>query len=82
MNKLMGPDGALNQNERTNYLSNNVKEHDKLLGQIGNSPTGGQFKALQQSADNVMRGASGLGMPLQNNPSRQYFNNAGIGGST
>ena len=64
-------------------MSNNVKEHDKLLGQIGNSPTaGGQFKALQSNAENVMRSGSGLGLPLQNNPSRQYFNNAGIGGST
>jgi len=32
MNKLMGPEGALNQNERNNFLSNNVKEHDQLLG--------------------------------------------------
>ena len=35
MNKLMGPDGALTQNERRKYLASNLPEHDKLLSNIG-----------------------------------------------
>ena len=70
MNKLMGPDGALSQPQRSSYLANNLPEHDKLLNQIGNVKPG-QFE--QSVAGGVKA--------LNNVPSRQYFNNAGIAGS-
>lgn len=71
MNRLMGPDGALNPNQRTTFLSGNVAEHDKLLGslQSKNGLYGGG--ARQTSGLNI----------LNNNPSKDYFNNAGIAGS-
>ena len=35
MNKLMGPNGAMHQDERMKYLQNNLNEHDKLVESIG-----------------------------------------------
>ena len=66
MNKLMGPDGALNPAQRGLFLSGNLDEHDKLLHQIGNARAGDRASANLQA--------------LNANPSKAYFNNAGIAG--
>lgn len=66
MNKLMGPEGALNPAQRGLFLAGNIDEHDKLLGQIGNARAGDRASANLQL--------------LNANPSKGYFNNAGIAG--
>ena len=70
MNRLMGPDGALNPNQRQTFLAGNLTEHDKLLGSLNNK--NGIYGGTRQT--------SGLNI-LNNNPSKDYFNNAGIAGS-
>jgi len=66
MNKLMGPEGALSQPQRANYLASNLPEHDKLLGSIGNVKASGIMDQGMKMLNNV--------------PSKGYFNNAGIAG--
>jgi hypothetical protein len=31
LNRIMGPNGSMNENERKIYLQNNLPEHDKLI---------------------------------------------------
>ena len=32
LNKIMGPNGSMSQNERKLYLNKNLDEHDKIVG--------------------------------------------------
>ena len=79
LNKVMGPGGSMTETERKLYLSN-LPDADKYVGAANHGtralpasslpPMGGQRSSLQ------------MGGGLQNNPSRAYFNQAGIGGSS
>lgn len=63
----MGPNGPMTNYQREKYLAGNLKEHDEMLKSPG-------YQANQANAP------SGLDV-LNNNPSKAYFNNAGIAGS-
>lgn len=71
MNRLMGPSGALSEEQRNKYLSGNVGEHDRLAAQV--KPIGyrgNDYKAAKASgATNPVRSGSGLQM-LRNNASK------------
>jgi hypothetical protein len=70
LNKIMGPNGVYPQDQRLMLLNENLTEHDELLGQ--------QLVPITKSGT---FGGSQMKM-LQNNPSRAYFNSAGIAGNS
>lgn len=71
LNKVMGPGGSMTENERKLYLRPDIAEHDKLLQ---------ANRALPVSTGPTIQPPRNYGQQLQNNPSRAYFNQAGIGG--
>ena len=66
LNRIMGPDGTMAENERKMYLSNNLAEHDRL---VRNSKD--RNNQLTASANinpiHSVQGAAAL------NPSKAYF---------
>ena len=73
MNRLMGPGGVMGQDQRQRYLSGNVAENDQMAAQA-QSPAAIGYKPQRQP--------SGLQSLSQNPSSKNYFNNAGIGGQS
>lgn len=77
LNRIMGPQGTLAENERKMYLNSNIDEHDKLVArnskELGNP--------LTASANiNPIHSVQGTAL-LNNNPSKAYFGQAGIAGN-
>jgi hypothetical protein len=91
LNKIMGPNGAMSEAQRQKFLGSNIADHDQLVEL--SKPLGNQYRSIQSIGDsygnanvntsnaiNPVRSGSGIGI-LNNNPSKGYFNNAGIAGS-
>lgn len=76
LNKIMGPQGTMAENERKMYLTNNLEEHDQLVRR-----SKGANNPLTASANiNPIHSVQGAAL-LNNNPSKAYFGQAGIAGN-
>ena len=77
MNKIMGPNGTLADNERKLYLGENMAEHDQLVIRDSKN-VNNQLTASQNI--NPIHSLQGNNI-LNNNPSKAYFGQAGIAGN-
>ena len=71
LNRLMGPNGIMSNDQRANYFGVDVtKSRDGLLASIDGS--------VQKSANFSQNTRNGPPQLLRNNPSKSYFGAAGI----
>ena len=76
LNRIMGPQGTMAENERKMYLNNNLDEHDKL---VRNSKDANNQLTASVNI-NPIHSVQGAAL-LNNNPSKAYFGQAGIAGN-
>lgn len=76
LNRIMGPQGTMAENERKMYLNSNLDEHDKL---VRNSKDANNQLTASVNI-NPIHSVQGAAL-LNNNPSKAYFGQAGIAGN-
>ena len=77
LNRIMGPQGTMAENERKMYLNSNLEDHDKLVARSSKEVN----NQLTASANiNPIHSVQGAAL-LNNNPSKAYFGQAGIAGN-